>query len=49
LPTPSLNLKQEIPHWSLEKERADAHAAWNKVLGLIEVKGGTDSFAAAAA
>lgn len=38
-----LNLKQEIPHWSLEKERADAHAAWNKVLGLIEVKGGTDA------
>jgi predicted alpha-1,2-mannosidase len=39
----ALNLKQEIPRWSLEKERADARAAWDKVLGLIEVNGGTEA------
>ncbi len=37
-----LNLKEEIPHWSFEKVRAEARAAWNKVLGLVEVKGGTE-------
>jgi predicted alpha-1,2-mannosidase len=37
----ALNLKQEIPHWSLAKARADARAAWDQVLGLIEVNGGT--------
>jgi putative alpha-1,2-mannosidase len=39
----ALNLKQEISHWSVEKARADARAAWDKVLGQIEVNGGTDA------
>ncbi|HLJ47116.1 MAG TPA: GH92 family glycosyl hydrolase [Bryobacteraceae bacterium] len=38
-----LNLKQEIPHWDFEKTRAEARTAWNKVLGLVEVKGGTEA------
>lgn len=38
-----LNLAGEIPHWSVEKERTNARAAWNKVLGLIDVKGGSET------
>jgi predicted alpha-1,2-mannosidase len=38
-----LNLKQEIPDWSLERTRADARAAWNTVLSRIDVKGGNEA------
>ncbi len=37
-----LNLKQEISGWGFQKERRDARAAWNKALGHIQVKGGTE-------
>ena len=35
-----LNLAQEIPGWSFENVRQDAHTAWNKALGHIQIKGG---------
>ena len=36
-----LNLK-EIPHWDFEKVKEEAKEAWNKLLHLIEVEGGTE-------
>ena len=36
------NLNTEVPHWSFEKVRTDAKAAWNRELSKIEVSGGTD-------
>ena len=33
------NLSSEIPHWDIQKTRAESKAAWNRVLGKIEVKG----------
>lgn len=33
------NLAAEINHWDFEKTKAQSKAAWNKVLGKIEVKG----------
>ncbi len=36
------NCRQEIDHWDFNKARADAKAAWNKRLGKIMVKGGSD-------
>lgn len=36
------NLASEIPHWDIQKTRAESKAAWNKVLSKIEVKGNVD-------
>lgn len=36
-----LNLDTEIPHWSFATVKQQAEDAWNKELGKIEVKGGT--------
>ena len=36
------NLRAEIGDWSDERLKADARAAWNRVLGRIEVEGGTE-------
>lgn len=36
------NLEAEINHWDINKTRNEAKAAWNKVLGKIEVKGNTE-------
>lgn len=36
-----LNLDAEIPHWSFATVKQQAEDAWNKELGKIEVKGGT--------
>ncbi|MCU0785171.1 MAG: GH92 family glycosyl hydrolase [Verrucomicrobia bacterium] len=37
------NLQQEIPAWSFEKIKAAARDRWNKVLGQVEVEGGSDA------
>ncbi|WP_144887647.1 GH92 family glycosyl hydrolase [Lacibacter cauensis] len=36
-----LNLDAEIPHWDFTTVKQQAEDAWNKELGKIEVKGGT--------
>jgi len=36
------NLEAEIPAWDFEKVKKDAANAWNKELGKIEVKGGSN-------
>lgn len=33
------NLAKEIPHWELEKVKAQAAGAWNKELGRVAIKG----------
>jgi predicted alpha-1,2-mannosidase len=37
------NLDRELPGWEFEKAKRQARDRWNKVLGQIEVKGGTDA------
>ena len=37
------NLQKEIPVWEFERTKRAAQERWNKVLGQIEVKGGTDA------
>ncbi len=37
------NLAKEIPGWKFDKVKATAKKAWDKVLGQIEVKGGTEA------
>lgn len=37
-----LNLEKEIPGWDFDRARAQAHKAWNRALGKISVKGGSD-------
>lgn len=37
-----MNLRKEIPGWSFGAVRAAAQKSWNRDLGLIEVRGGTD-------
>lgn len=37
----TVNLRSEIPGWDLELVRREARAAWNDVLGHIEVEGGS--------
>jgi predicted alpha-1,2-mannosidase len=37
------NLEREIPAWEFEKVKKAARARWNKVLGQIQVKGGTEA------
>jgi len=36
-----LNLNSEIPNWDFEQVKLSAKQAWNKVLGKVEVEGGT--------
>lgn len=36
------NMESEIPHWDFEVVRKQAFESWNKELGRIEIKGGTD-------
>jgi predicted alpha-1,2-mannosidase len=36
-----LNLEKEIPNWDFAAVKQQAYNAWDKVLGQIEVKGGT--------
>lgn len=36
-----LNAAREIPSWDFEKTVSDSQAAWNQLLGKINVKGGT--------
>jgi predicted alpha-1,2-mannosidase len=38
-----LNLDRELPHWDFERTRAEARAAWNRMLGRIRVEGGTET------
>ena len=38
-----LNVQTDNPGWDFDTVRSDAHAAWNDVLGRIQVGGGTDS------
>jgi len=35
------NLGKEVPHWDLEKVKAEGREEWNEQLSRIEVKGGT--------
>ncbi len=37
------NLRAEIPAWSFDETKNRARERWNKVLGQVEVKGGTDA------
>jgi len=37
------NLHTELAHWDFDRVRSDAAAAWNKELGKITVKGGTNA------
>ena len=37
------NLRNEIPDWGLERVATAGKARWNKVLGQVEVEGGTES------
>jgi predicted alpha-1,2-mannosidase len=37
------NLQAEIPGWAFDKLRAAARDRWNKVLGQIQVEGGTEA------
>jgi predicted alpha-1,2-mannosidase len=37
------NLYKEIPDWNFDKVRKEAFSAWDKVLGQINVKGGTEA------
>lgn len=36
------NMDKELPGWNFDKVKKDASDTWNKELGRIEVKGGTD-------
>ena len=35
------NLQKECPHWNFDQVRQEAHDDWNRWLGRIQVKGGT--------
>ncbi|WP_399880289.1 glycoside hydrolase domain-containing protein [Streptomyces sp. BBFR51] len=36
------NLRTELPGWDFDAVKADAHKQWNRMLGRIDVRGGTD-------
>ncbi|MFE0417933.1 glycoside hydrolase domain-containing protein [Streptomyces tendae] len=36
------NLRTELPGWDFDAVRADAQKQWNRMLGRIDVRGGTD-------
>jgi predicted alpha-1,2-mannosidase len=36
-----LNLDSELPHWDFERVKQDSFDEWNRMLGRIEVEGGT--------
>jgi len=37
------NMEAEIPDWDFDRVRTEAHEAWNRELGKIEVEGGTEA------